>query len=146
MSHVATVDLHVKDLDALAKAAEECGCELVREQKRYKWYGKSVGDYPLPTGFTAEDLGKCEHAIRVKNGNGNAYEVGVCKRRDGKPGYTLLWDFWNGGYGLQNAIGADGKALRANYAVETTVKTLRAKGCRVEVKRVEGKRVIYGTK
>lgn len=150
MSHVATVDLHVTDLKALAAAAAACGCELIEGQQKYKWYGRSVGDYPLPAGFSAQDLGKCEHAIRVKRKEGTfagqTYEVGVCKRRDGKPGYTLLWDFWQGGFGLEQAVGKEAKALRSNYAVEVAANKLRAKGCRVEIKTLPGKRVIYATK
>lgn len=145
MSHVATVDLHVKDLDALAAAAQDCGCELIRGQESYKWFGKSVGDYPLPEGFAAQDLGKCAHAIRIP-GAANAYEVGVVARRDGKPGYTLLWDFWRGGFGLQDKIGDGAKKLRAAYAVQVAVKKLRATGARVTITKQEGKTVIRATK
>ncbi len=104
MSHICTVDLHITDLTALQKAAEVLGLKLNLNQKTYKWYGRSVGDYPLPEGFKAEDFGKCEHTLSIP-GNGQAYEIGVVARRDGKPGYTLMWDFWNGGYGLEKIVG-----------------------------------------
>jgi len=122
MSHVTAVDLHIKDLTALRLAAKELGLELV-EQKQFKWYGHHVGDYPLPAGFSKEDMGKCDYALRIP-GNKQAYEVGVCKRRDGKPGYTLLWDFWQGGYGLQEAIGKDGQQLKQGYGVQIARKQL----------------------
>lgn len=116
MSHVATIpEADVRDLDALAEAAQRVGCELVRGQTTYRWYGHSVGDYPLPAGFAAEDLGTCEHALRVK-GNTGAYEVGIVQRHDGRPGYVMLWDFYAGGHGLQAAIGPDGCKLRQAYA------------------------------
>lgn len=130
MSHVTTIDLEVKDLNALERAANVLGLELVRDQRTYKWWGQSVGDYPLPEGFTENDLGKCEHALRVKD-NDQAYEIGITTRRDGKPGYQLLWDFYGGGYGLQAKVGEDGKLLKQSYAAEVAAKHLRLQGYRV---------------
>src|SRR6266446_5904173 len=103
MSHVAEIDMEIKDLDALKAAAQDLGLEFCEGQQTYKWYGHSVGDFPMPAGFKEQDLGKCEHALRVK-GNPGAYEIGIVPRRDGRPGYTLLWDFWAGGLGLQNKV------------------------------------------
>src|SRR5690242_4399839 len=114
MSHVALIDIEVHDLDALQAVAEMLGMELRRDQKTYHWFGKHVGDYPLPAGFTKEDLGKCDAALVVKpdtkrtwtqnvalNGKDvgpqfQPYEIGVAKAKDGRPGYVLLWDFWAG--------------------------------------------------
>lgn len=140
MSHIVSIDMEVKDLDALAKAAEACGCELVRNQKTYRWYGRSVGDSPLPQGFTAADLGKCEHAIRVK-GKPNAYEVGVVRRKDGR-GFTLLWDFWSGGFGLQDAVGEDANRLKQNYATQVARKYWTRKGYTVSESRREDGTVV----
>ena len=106
MSHVCDIKTEIKDLEALAEAAKELGLELVRDQRTFKWYGRHVGDYPLPAGFTVADMGKCDHAIRIP-GNSGAYEIGVVKRRDGKPGYTLLYDFWAGGRGMSAKCGGD---------------------------------------
>jgi hypothetical protein len=131
MSHIAQVDLHIKDLSALEKACAQLGLELVREQKTYKWYGRVVGDYPLPEGFQAHELGQCEHAIRIP-GNSGAYEIGVVARRDGKPGYLLLWDFWHGGFGLEERVGAECKKLRQSYAVQVATKQARGQGFRVQ--------------
>lgn len=139
MSHVATIKVEVKDLDALDKACQEIGCELVRGQKNYRWYGSHVGDYPLPEGFTAQDLGKCDHAIRLKEQpkmpNGMAYrqqpyEIGVVKNKTGD-GYTLLWDFWAGGYGLEQVVGKDAQRLRQEYATEVAYRAALRKGFRV---------------
>ena len=76
MSHIAEVNLLVQDLDALQRARHRLGLELVRHQQTYRWYGTSVGDHPLPTGFAKDDLGTCEHAIRIP-GNDHAYEIGI---------------------------------------------------------------------
>jgi len=130
MSHVATVDIEIKDLDALETACKRLGLELMRDQTTYKWYGHSVGDYPLPEGFTAEDLGNCEHAIRVPH-NEMAYEVGVVRRRDGKPGWQLMWDFWNRGYGLQGLVGDNCSKLKQMYATQVATKAARMQGFNV---------------
>lgn len=130
MSHVSEIAVEVNDLAALVKAAPLCGLEVV-EKTTYRWYGKHVGDYPLPAGFTEEDLGKCEFALSVR-GNDKAYEVGVCKRRDGKPGFVLLQDFWNGGFGLEAAIGKDGSKLVQEYSIQVATKTLARQGFRTQ--------------
>jgi hypothetical protein len=132
MSHVTDMKLHIKDLDCLKKAAKALGMDLVKASK-FKWFGQHVGDYPLPQGFTKEDMGKCDYVLRIK-GNDHAYEVGVCKRRDGKPGYTLLWDFWRGGYGLEAAIGKDGGKLKQNYAVSVAKKQMAEQGLDISTK------------
>lgn len=119
MSHVATIKCEVKDLDALRTAAAKLGLEFREGQKTYRWWGHHVGDYPLPTGFTKDDLGKCDHALSV-SGNDSAYEVGIVKRRDGKAGYELLWDFYGGGRGLQACVGPNGNKLVQGYQYEAS--------------------------
>jgi hypothetical protein len=116
MSHVAIVDVEIKDLAALARACTNLGLQFNEGQKTYKWYGRSVGDYPLPDGFKASDLGKCNHAISVP-GNKQAYEVGICKNPNGK-GYIPLWDFYAGGFGLQKLVGHNCDTLVHEYAKE----------------------------
>ena len=130
MSHVTEIKVEILDLESLAKAAERCGCELITNKKTYHWYGYSVGDYPLPKGFKAEDLGHCDHAIRVQGGKeGYTYEIGVCKRRDGKEGYTLLIDFFAGGHGLIEKIGGnDAAALTDWYSAEAAASLLEQEG------------------
>lgn len=127
MSHVTEVDVEITDLDCLEQACAKLGLELVRGKTEYKWYGRHVGDYPLPAGFSKEDMGKCEHVIRIVD-NDTAYEIGVVKRRDGKPGYTFHYDFWSGGYGLMEVISKDGskghdcERLINRYSAEITKK------------------------
>ncbi len=111
MSHVAKMTTVITDLDALKKAAEICGLEFREGQMFYNWYGRHVGDYKLPEGFKASDIGKCVHALSIagtpilgKVTPSSAYEVGVVKKKNGE-GYELLWDFFAGGNGLQQKIG-----------------------------------------
>jgi hypothetical protein len=131
MSHVATVDVEIKDLDALEQACRELGLDLVRGQQTYRWYGESVGDYPLPAGFAAEDLGKCSHAIRIP-GDERAYEIGVVARRDGRPGYSLMWDFYCGGMGLQDKVGEGCRELKKSYAMAVVTRHAQRSGFRVQ--------------
>lgn len=126
MSHVATVDIQVTDLDVLAHACKRLGLEFVRGQKTYKWYGRWMNDYSAPEaavaqGIDPKDFGMCDHAIRIA-GNDKAYEVGVVARKDGKLGWTLLWDFFAGGHGLQEKVGENCCKLRSAYAVVAAIK------------------------
>lgn len=141
MSHVVEMSVHISDLDALSAACKALGTELVRNQKTHRWYGRFVGDSPMPQGFTVDDLGHCDHAIRV-SGNANAYEIGVVKRRDGKPGYTLLVDLWQGGYGLEAKIGKDGNKLKQQYAVQVGKRWAAKNGMRVTTTIKEDGRII----
>jgi hypothetical protein len=126
MSHVSLIALKVRDLEALDAACQRLGLELVRGQKTYRWYGQSVGDYPLPEGMTAADLGKCDHAIRVKD-RPTAYEIGLVKR-PGQDHYALLWDFYAGGFGLEAKVGAGCAKLKQAYAVQLARKEARRRG------------------
>lgn len=139
MSHIATINLEIHDLEVLASACRKLGLELARGQHTYKWYGRIVesGERILPEGYTLEDLGNCEHAIKVPDSNG-AYEIGVVSRRDGKRGYTLLWDNWNrgkssscSGKGMVDYVGDSAQKLKQHYAAEMAMKTARHLGHRV---------------
>lgn len=141
MSHVATIDLEIKDLECLKRAATALGLEFKENQNTYKWFGTHVGDYPLPAGFSKEELGTCEHALSVVGAGDRTYEVGISKRRDGKPGYTLLWDFWAGGYGLKEKIGENGINLKKEYSAQVAEKHLRKQGFR-PIRKVEGNRIL----
>lgn len=122
MSHVTVINVEIKDLEALKVACEKAGLEFREGQKTYRWYGRSVGDYPLPKGFTADDLGKCDHAIGIPNNN-KSYEIGVVKKGES---YSMLWDFWNGGYGLEALAGKDCSNVTDAYATEVALKEATA--------------------
>lgn len=143
MSHVATIDIEIRDLPALEQACKRLGLELMRDQKIYRWYGTHVGDYPIPEGFTKDDLGKCEHAIRIAGLTDSAragsglkeapYEIGVIGRRDGKPGYTLLYDFFAGGMGMEKHVGDNEcSKLKQAYAIAIATRTAMQQGFRVQ--------------
>lgn len=139
MSHVATIQVEVTNLQDLRDACEELGLVFEENQKTYEWYGTHVGDYPLPEGFSESDLGQCEHAIRMSDQDRDQliaargvtpYEIGVVPRRDGKPGWTLLWDFYAGGLGLQSKIGETGGRLSQAVATAASIRTMELQGYR----------------
>ena len=121
-SHVAKVDIEIRDLDALAQAAEKLGLQLRLGQKTYRWWGYSVGDYPLPEGMTTADLGKCQHAISL---NETAYEIGVIEHA-GK--FSLVWDFYGGGKGLEKVVGNGCKNLINEYTIMAAKNAALAQG------------------
>lgn len=141
MSHVTTVDVQIEDLDALAEACKNLGLELVRDQETYRWYGTHVGDYPLPAGFTVADLGRCSHAIRVPGVE--AYEVGVVARRDGKPGFQLIYDFWGSkGRAMEQHAGKGCLNLRHEYNATLLIRKAERLGQRHELVRNAQGRIV----
>ncbi len=124
MSHIAKIELEINDLETLKKACERLGLEFIENQKTYQWYGTWVGDSEMPEGITVNDLGKCDHAIRVP---GAQYEIGIVSK--GRK-YTLLWDFWHQG-GLEQKLGKNAGRLKQAYAVERVRKEARLKGYRI---------------
>lgn len=139
MSHVATVDVQIKDLDCLRKACGRLGLEWKENQGTFKWFGRWMNDYAKQDaaykhGFKPEDYGKCTHAIGVP-GNSSAYEIGVVAKEDGS--FGLLWDFYRGGHGLMECVSSEankegvGKLLQA-YAIEVAKKSAKKQGFAVK--------------
>jgi hypothetical protein len=120
MSHVAEATVQVDDLGLLKAAIARLGWTFVEGQTTYKWYGRWVGDYPLPEGVSKDDLGKCEHAVKLPGVN---YEIGVV--RDAKGGYRLRYDFWD--RALHDAVGGPtGPKIAQAYGAEKVLAKARA--------------------
>jgi hypothetical protein len=144
LSHVTKTRVKVKDLDALDLACRLLGLELMLGQTTYTWWGHSVGDYPIPAGYTEADLGKCTHAIRVKNASKTTYEIGLVKQSDGS--FDLLYDFYNGGNGLMPLVSTDGqnlKRLMDIYTIEAAKRAAEENGFFYE-KNTDGTLTIFG--
>lgn len=130
MSHVAKIEISIKDLDTLKASCEQLGLQFMADQKTFKWYGRLVGDYPVPEGFTAADMGHCDHAISVP---GAEYELGVV-HRNGR--YHLLWDFYRSG-GLERVLGKGACRLKQAYSAERVRREARIKGYHVQERKTE---------
>jgi hypothetical protein len=92
MSHVATVNLEIKDLAALARACKNLGLKFNEGQKSYQLRGVRTS---------------CDHAISV-----GASEIGVSK--DGSS-YKLSWYF---NYAIHKTVGYQCATLKNEYAKE----------------------------
>ena len=104
MSHVVSIACELTDLDAIKAVCRELGLTFKENQKTYQWWGYFEGDYPIPAGFTKEDLGHCEHAIGIP---GTEWEVGLA-RKAGAKGLTLLFDFYgHRGEPILKALGGE---------------------------------------
>lgn len=120
MSHIAVQTTKAgepmfSDLAAMEQAAGMIGCEIVKK-KEYTWWGRSVGDYPLPAGMKKEDLGKnAEYVLRIRpdsyekfglDAKAQPYELGLLPDPNNPGCYVPMYDFFCGGMGLDKAIGA----------------------------------------
>lgn len=145
MSHVAQIEIEIRDLDALQTACEQLGLELVRDKRTFQCWGtgktldrlisyQRVAGQLMPDGFKLEEMGQCEHAIRVKGKTG-AYEIGLATRRDGRAGYQLLCDV-SGAYEIVEKIGKDFGKLKQGYGVEVAIRAAKRAGFRVVKKTI----------
>lgn len=151
MSHVASVAVEIKDLEALKAACERLGWTFHEGATTYEWYGRWVGD----TAFTRQMFDSDEEYERVKAMGPNEqrahmtqylanvdhkihipgvrYEVGVKAREGG--GYRLMWDYFD--HGMRSKMGTDGGPLAQAYGVEKTKRHLKSRGYIVTEKKLE---------
>ena len=124
MSHVASVDLIVTDLDALEKVCTELGMQLCRGQRTWKWYGRWMDDYAAEdaaykNGIKPEQYGHGEHAIRLP---GCEYEIGLVPVEEGKK-WRVVYDFYGPGQALAKACGGQAlPGLKDTYGAMVTAK------------------------
>ena len=124
MSHISEIDLAITDVPALIVAGRQCGMEFLRDVKTCRYYDGQREP--------------CDHVLRVI-GNDQAYEIGVVKRTDGKPGYKLLTDFYDGGRGLEEKVGINAGKLKQRYSIEIFRREMAKKGMRITERVVNGK-------
>ncbi len=115
MSHVARIAVDVKSLADLEAAAQALGLKLECGVKTYNSYQRG-----LP----------CDHKITDPN-NPHAYEIGVLARKDGKPGFDLMFDEFAGGQGMVAKIGAGAHRLKQEYSASVATSYYRKRGFRV---------------
>lgn len=123
MSHVAALKGGQYNVQVLKNMCQRQGWTL-KEKNTYKWYGRHVGDYPLPDGFTVKDLGKCDVAIQIP---GIQYEIGCVNKNDE---LVFLYDFWD--KNLKNAVGGEkAESLKMHYEFESKLFTVNEAGYEV---------------
>ncbi len=136
MSHISKIEVRIDSMEDLKAACKRLGFEFRQNQTTYKWYGKWVGDSPLPEGVTEEDLGKCHHAIHVP---GCKFEIGIFSVNNH---FMLLWDDWYTG-GLKKKIGKHAGLLIQAYSVAKIKREAIRKSYRItEKKTTQGIRLV----
>jgi len=121
MSHIAKMSVAVTSVPALTAACVKRLGWSLEAAEEYAWFGRWVGDTPLPAGVNVHDLGKCDFKIKIP---GCRYEVGVVKQPNGS--LTLLWDYWD--QSLLKAMGQDGARLAEAYTLEAAIEAMQADG------------------
>jgi len=119
MSHVAVQETKAgepmfADLEALQMAARMCGLRLV-ERSTYHWYGRHVGDYPLPPGMSADELGRNARFVLEADPerfadyglppHARPYDLGLVEDPNNPGAFVPVYDFWAEGMGLHRFIG-----------------------------------------
>lgn len=133
MSHIASVDLELRDLDALAKAADHLGLELVRDCQTFNYYGGSR-DAAI-------------HKLRLKDAPAGAYEIGLRYTDASQKAYQPAWDtYGQHGQALVRAAGQDCVELKKRYAAEVSAKELRRKGYSVAITQQDNRLRVRATK
>jgi len=115
-------------LEYLREACELIGCEFQPRQTTANWYGHSAGAAALSEGFRVKQLGRYDHVVRVKDME-RAYEVGVIEHEDGT--CDLIFDDWQGGFGLLKAIGTRAGKLLQSWAKVEAIAKLKQHGFRL---------------
>lgn len=130
MSHIQLIEPEREyNIPSLMEMSRLANWEMAKS-KTFQWYGRWVGDTPLPKELTLVDLKEVDYEIKVPKAQ---YSIGV-KIKDGK--VHLLYDFWKGGFGLEQALGGSscGK-LKQHYNMAEAL--LAAKKQRRRVREVE---------
>lgn len=121
MSHVASVEITIKDLVALKAAAADCKLVLMEGQTTFSsWYGANTSGY-----------GKCEHALRLADHKTTDYEIGLTRNADGQS-YKLVFDSWGvSGQRIEAVAGRGLATLKTRYGVQVAKRQLTRQGYRV---------------
>lgn len=137
MSHVAKSDLCLPaDLSVSQAVLKRLGCELMIGQTTWNWFGEFLNDWSDRTqaaalnGWKPEQFGHGAHAIRVP---GTTYEVGLIPRRDGQPGFELLYDAWGDeGRRIEQVLGVGCGKLKDEVNCEVASRHYARQGYRVK--------------
>jgi len=139
MSHVEVGEAEIHDLDLLKSMCKENGWEFLENKTTFNWFGRHVGDYALPENYSVDDMGKCEHAIKVP---GISYEIGVVKSKTTKTGYKLMYDFYGPGRQLIEKLGGKkSEGFMKKYAQKSVYKYAAKNGYSVAKKELESGQV-----
>lgn len=136
MSHIADVDVLIKDLPSAEATAKHYGGELVYGQTTHKWYNAFLNDWQDPRAAVNRrdpaTFGKCAHAIKFPGIN---YEIGLAQNADGS--FTPIYDNYgydgsrHDGHKLEQLMGVGLKGFVDKYTEISTLRKLARQGWRV---------------
>lgn len=98
MSHITTLDVQVKDVDALLQACQNLGLQFHRGKQSFKWYNGTMA---------------CNHTISTAN---DPYEIGIIDRGTH---LELMGDFMGQ---LKYDAGPRGMKLVKEYSTVVAIK------------------------
>lgn len=132
MSHVADVNIKVKDLSCFKTAVEALGGEYLADATKIRWYGRFLNDWNSERAavnrIDAKRFGTSDAGIARFPGCN--YDVGLLKNEDGS--YTPYYDTYGSGHGLTKVLGGEAcTRLKDEYAAAVTTRMLARKGFRV---------------
>lgn len=133
VSHVADVDIKIRDIACFEKAVIALGGEYLPDEHNIRWYGQFLNDWSSdraavnridPKRFGKSDAG-------IARFPGCTYDVGLLKNEDGS--YTPYYDTYGQGHGLTKVLGGENCVkLKDEYAAAVTTRMLARKGFRVQ--------------
>ncbi len=146
--HVVSVNIELKNLEAIRRACEVLGWQFRENQKTYEWVGRWYDDSPVPRNAFAADtegeieyhrvmnltstlrrtymtnlLGQCDHAIRPDIASKG--EIGLIQRGDT---YVPIWDYFTSD--SVNKIRAENgmNGFLQEYAIQCATLEAKAQG------------------
>ena len=127
MSHVATVEMAVKDLSALEVASKKLGLLFQRGKETWRSFDSQTN--------------RSTHAISVPN---SSYDIGVIKTNTG---FELKMDeFGSQARVIHERLGMGLAKLKSEYTATVTTKQLQRQGYRVQRTMQDGRIQLVGVK
>lgn len=112
------MSLSVDSLDVLAKAAKALGCELVQDETKCRAYYR-------------DSVKGCRHIIKVP---GAKYDIAVVPHATQPGRWSLAYDNWHMGEGIESVCGAGLGKLNQRYGAERSKRQMRREGFSVREK------------
>lgn len=142
MSHINVCTTVIKSVDSFEAAVIKLGGTFDRDARSYRWFGRWVGDTPVPAQIVEKGpayveewkkrLGSCDSGVATFPGA--KYQVGLQSNGDGT--YSMVYDYYSPG-GLPKVLGDDGLGkLVQSYGVERFTSEARFQGHAIESEEV----------
>lgn len=110
MSKLSQINMRCTNLESLNHGVQQLGLEL-NEQSTFTWFSTSS---------------QCDYAIRIPGATAGAWEIGVRREEDGT--FSLHWDDWGGGGGMEKYVGKHANKLRQEYGLQEYMAAQREQG------------------